>query len=55
MNAIWLYLPPIILLATLVGLAVLLGKKTAAIKNLNPEAKSRVETPVENAAAKEIG
>ncbi len=49
MSAIWLYLPPIILLATLVGLAVLLGKKTAAIKkfeSLRP--KLRVETPAEN-------
>lgn len=53
MSAIWLYLPPIILLATLVGLAVLLGKKTAAIKkfeSLRP--KSRVETPAENIGGK---
>ena len=53
MSAIWLYLPPIILLATLVGLAVLLGKKTAAIKkfeSLRP--KSRVETSEENIGGK---
>ncbi|MDP1845728.1 MAG: hypothetical protein Q8L09_03165 [Candidatus Moranbacteria bacterium] len=32
MSTVWLYIPPIILLATLIGLVVLLGKKTAAIK-----------------------
>jgi hypothetical protein len=48
MSAIWLYLPPVILLATLIGLAVLLGKKTAAIKKLESlRPKSRVETTVE--------
>jgi tetratricopeptide (TPR) repeat protein len=53
MSAIWLYLPPIILLATLVGLAVLLGKKTAAIKKFESlKPKSRVGTPAGNVTGK---
>ena len=53
MSAIWLYLPPIILLATLIGLVVLLGKKTAAIKKLESlKPKSRVETPAESIGSK---
>lgn len=49
MSAIWLYLPPVILLATLIGLAILLGKKTAAIKRVESlRPKSQVETTVEN-------
>jgi tetratricopeptide (TPR) repeat protein len=34
MNAIWLYVPPVILLAALITLAIMLGKKTAAIKKI---------------------
>ncbi|MFA5925473.1 MAG: hypothetical protein WC831_00935 [Parcubacteria group bacterium] len=37
MSAIWLYVPPIILLAALIGLTVVLGKKTAAIKKFEAQ------------------
>jgi hypothetical protein len=49
MSAIWLYLPPIILLATLIGMAILLGKKTAAIKKIESlRPKSQTENMKEN-------
>jgi tetratricopeptide (TPR) repeat protein len=54
MTAVWLYIPPLILLATLIGLVVLLGKKTAAIKkfeSLRP--KSSAEAPMDKNKKKE--
>jgi hypothetical protein len=43
MSAIWLYAPPAILLAALIGLAIMLGKKTAAIKKIEAQRPKVIE------------
>jgi hypothetical protein len=49
----WLYLPPVILIAALIGLVVILGKKTAALKktgSFQPEKK--FPTPSDSGASR---
>lgn len=54
----WLYLPPAILIAALIGLVVILGKKTAALKKMGSlRSESSIPKPADLGAArvKKIG
>jgi|GEM_PF-891729 len=54
----WLYLPPAILIAALIGLVVILGKKTAALKKMGPlRSEANIQKPADSNASrvKKIG